>query len=246
MSKKTVGILGGMGPLSTIELMKKVVEQTPVEMEQDHIRMLVDNRPEIPDRTEFILGKGPSPIPMLQESALKLEKWGADFLAVPCNSAHAFIRQIGEAINIPVLDMIDLVRIELERNLSSGASVGILATAGTIHSNLYHNYLRQFLLITPDPETQKKLVMGAIYGENGFKKTGTAEGSRQKLLEAIETMMSKKPQAIIAGCTEVELTLKNTPVVLPVFYPLDILAVEIVKVATAISHPKVHGTPDQE
>ena len=231
---KTVGILGGMGPLSTIELMKKVVEKTPVEKEQDHVRMLVDSRPEIPDRTEFILGKGPSPIPMLQESALKLEKWGADFLAVPCNSAHAFIHQIGEAINIPVLDMIDLVRIELERNLSSGASVGLLATTGALHSRLYQNYLKQFSIIIPESETQEKLVMKAIYGQDGFKKTGKAESAGAKLLKAIETMRSKQPQAIIAGCTEVELVLKSTAVDLPVFYPLEILANEIAMIATGV------------
>lgn len=232
MSKKTIGILGGMGPLSTIELMNKVVEKTPVEKEQDHIRMLVDNRPEIPDRTEFILGKGPSPVPMLQESATMLEKWGADFLAIPCNSAHAFIHQIGEAINIPVLNMIDLVRTELEKNLSSGASVGLLATTGTLHSRLYQNYLKQFSIITPEPETQEKLVMNAIYGQDGFKKTGKTESGRTKLLEAIGSIMSNQPKAIIAGCTEVELILKIAPVELPVFYPLDILAKEIVRLAS--------------
>jgi aspartate racemase len=231
---KTVGILGGMGPLSTIELMKKVVEKTPVEKEQDHVRMLVDSRPEIPDRTEFILGKGPSPIPMLQESALKLEKWGADFLAVPCNSAHAFIEQIRETIHIQVLDVIVLVRQELEKNFSPGDSIGLLATTGTVDSKLYHNYSSRFSIVTPEPEIQEKLVMEAIYGQDGFKKTGKAESAGAKLLKAIETMRSKQPQAIIAGCTEVELVLKSTAVDLPVFYPLEILANEIAMIATGV------------
>ena len=228
---KIVGILGGMGPLSTVELMRRVIEKTRVEKDQDHIRMLVDNRPEIPDRTEFILGKGPSPVPMLRKSAQLLEKWGANFLAIPCNSAHVFINQIREAINIPVLDMIDLVRLELEKRHSPGASIGLLATTGTIHSKLYHNYLKPFSIITPKPEIQEKLVMSAIYSEGGFKTAGASQNSLIKLLKAIDTMNPFQPQIIIAGCTEVELLLKNPPVEMRIFYPLDILAEEIVRLA---------------
>jgi len=231
MPKKIVGILGGMGPLSTIELIKRVVEKTPVKKEQDHIRMLMDNRPEIPDRTDFILGKGPSPVPMLQESATMLEKWGVDFLAMPCNSAHAFIEQIREAINIPVLDMIDLVRLELEKNFSPGASVGLLTTTGALRSKLHHNYLVQFSIITPEPDIQEKLVMGTVYGENGIKALGKTPENQKKLLEVIDLLIKGQPKAIIAGCTEVELALAGVELQIPIFYPLDILANEIIEQA---------------
>lgn len=220
-----------MGPLSTIELMRKVIEKTPVKTEQDHVRMLVDNRPEIPDRTAYILAQGPSPIPMLQESARLLEEWGADLLAIPCNSAHAFIQQIREAISIPVLDMIDLVRLELERNLPAGATVGLLATTGTIRTKLYPRYLKQFSIITPEPAIQEELVMDAVYGERGFKTGGDIGESRRKLWEAIESMKPLQPKAIIAGCTEVELILTDCSVGIPVYYPLSILAQEIVNTA---------------
>jgi aspartate racemase len=227
MSKKIVGILGGMGPLSTIELMKKVLEKTPAEKEQDHIRMLVDNRPEIPDRTEFILGKGLSPVPMLQESAQQLEKLGAELLAIPCNSAHVFIKPIQVAINIPVLDMINLVRIELEKHLSPGASIGLLATTGTLKTNLYHQYLKEHTLMIPDEKTQQELVMEAIYGKNGIKARGNTPENQKKLMEAIDSLVEQQPKAIIAGCTEVELALEGIELQVPIFYPLDILANEI-------------------
>lgn len=230
---KIVGIIGGMGPLSTVELMRKVIEKTPVEKEQDHIRMLVDNRPEIPDRTDYLLGKGPSPVPMLQESAQLLEKGGAEILSISCNSAHAFIDQIREAINIPVLDMIDLVRIKLEQHSSAGAPIELLATTGTIHSRIYHKYLKDFTVIIPEPDIQEDLVMDAIYGEGGFKIAGASEKSRSKLLKAIEAMKQSHPEAIIAGCTEVELILKSAHTKLPVFYPLDILAERIVRLSSA-------------
>ena len=238
MPKKIVGILGGMGPLSTIELMKKVIEKTPVEKEQDHIRMLVDNRPEIPDRTEFILGKGPSPVPMLQESAQQFEKWGAEFLAIPCNSAHIFINQIRDAINIPVLDMIDLVRIEIEKHFSSGASVCLLATTGTLKTNLYHQYLKAYTLLIPDEKMQQELVMEAIYGKKGIKARGNTPENRKKLMGAIDSLIGKQPKAIIAGCTEVELALEGIELQVPIFYPLDILANKIINLVNRLTKVK--------
>ena len=84
---KTVGILGGMGPKSTVELMAKIIDFTPAQKDQDHIRILVDNRPQIPDRTNCILGNGPSPLSMMQESVQMLEKWGAEMVAIACNTA---------------------------------------------------------------------------------------------------------------------------------------------------------------
>jgi len=231
MSKKVVGILGGMGPLSTVELMRKVIEKTSVEIEQDHIRMLVDNRPQIPDRTEFILGGGPSPVPMLQESARQLEKWGAEFLAIPCNSAHAFFEQIQKAVNIPVLDMIDLVRLELDKHFPPGASIGLLATTGTLKMNLYQQYLKRYNLLIPDEKTQQELVMEAIYGEDGIKATGSSPHTQSKLLKAIDSLLPGQPVAIIAGCTETELALESAKLQIPIFKPLDILANEIVRQA---------------
>ena len=91
---KVVGILGGMGPMSTVDLMRKVTEKTPVRGERDHLRILVDSRPQIPDRPAALLGTGESPVPMMQESARMLEKWGAELLAIPCNSAHGFLKDV--------------------------------------------------------------------------------------------------------------------------------------------------------
>ena len=90
---RVVGILGGMGPMSTADLMRKVTEKTPVRHEREHLRMLIDSRPQIPDRPAGLLGTGPSPVPMLQESARMLEAWGAELIAIPCNTAHGFLAE---------------------------------------------------------------------------------------------------------------------------------------------------------
>jgi aspartate racemase len=222
---KVVGILGGMGPMSTVDLMRKVTEKTPVQTEQEHVRILVDSRPQIPDRTAAILGKGPSPAPMLQESARLLEQWGAELLAIPCNSAHAFLPDVREAVSIEVLDMIGLVGRELAHRFTAGAPIALLATTGTRQARIYHDRIPDFHLLTPADPTQDELVMGAIYQVK--LEDGVAE-PRRKLLEALATL-DPAPAAVIAGCTEVELALEGAEIALPVLLPMDLLAEEIVE-----------------
>jgi len=232
MPKKTVGILGGMGPLSTVELMRKVIEKTPVEVEQDHIRMLVDSRPEIPDRTEFILGKGPSPIPMLQESAQLLEKWGAEMIAMPCNSAHAFYKEIAGSVHIPLLNMISLVKNQLSTQLHTDSKILLLATTGTIQTKIYENELNNFEILIPNQKTEQKIVMETIHGVKGERVKSDIEKYRDNLNQAIQMTISRNPQAIIAGCTEVELALQESHFDIPIIFPLDLLAGEIVMLAS--------------
>jgi len=86
MTEKIIGILGGMGPEATIDLFYKIIKFTPAKKDQDHLRIIIDNNPKIPDRTAAILGKGEDPIPALRETAKNLEKAGADFIIIPCNN----------------------------------------------------------------------------------------------------------------------------------------------------------------
>lgn len=221
---KVLGILGGMGPMSTVDLMRKVTEKTPVKKEQEHLRILVDSRPQIPDRTAAILGKGPSPAPMLRESARLLEQWGAEILAIPCNSAHAFLPDVRDAVGVEVLDMIGLVGRELSRRFPAGTPVALLATTGARQARIYHDRIRDFPLLTPADAEQEELVMGAIYQVK--LEDGVAE-PRRKLLAALATL-DPAPAAVIAGCTEVELALEGADAPIPVLRPMDLLAEEIV------------------
>ncbi|MFQ5584228.1 MAG: aspartate/glutamate racemase family protein, partial [Calditrichia bacterium] len=193
--------------------------------------LLVDNRPEIPDRTAFILGRGPSPVPMLQESARLLERWGADFIAIPCNSAHVFIGEIELVVNVPLLNMLALLGRKLSEEFPPGSPVGLLSTTGALRAGIFDNYLSDFKIIKPAETVQNNLVMEAVYGETGIKKGGSLFTNRRKLLEAISLLQQEKPAAIIAGCTEVELALEKAEPDIPVFFPLDILADEIVRQA---------------
>ncbi|GAB4378503.1 MAG: aspartate racemase [Calditrichia bacterium] len=228
---KIIGIIGGMGPLSTVELMRKVIELTPAKADQDHIRMLVDNRPQIPDRTEFILGKGPSPVPMLQESARMLEKWGADVLAIPCNTAHAFIEEIRTAVHIPILDMLELTSNYLQANFPQDSLIGILSTTGSRRIQLFEKYFHSYRLIYPEDTIQETHIMQAVYGERGIKSRGVLPENRRLLWEAARSLQTLHPRAIVVGCTEIALAFKNKFDKIPVINPLHILARELVNFA---------------
>lgn len=222
--KKTVGILGGMGPMSTVDLMRKVTEKTPVQRERDHLRILVDSRPEIPDRPAGIFRTGPSPAPMLQESARLLESWGAELIAIPCNTAHYFLPAVQEAVSIEVLDMIGLVGRELAKALQDGAPVGLLATKAAGEARIFHDRLPGFDILTPGEKTHDELVAGAILQVK--LEDGVAE-PRRKLLAAVDTF-EPPPAAVVAGCTEVELALGGAETPFQVILPMDLLAQEIV------------------
>jgi len=227
---KTVGILGGMGPKSTVELMYKIVEATPAKKDQQHIRMLVDNRPEIPDRTDFILGTGSSPLPMMQESVQLLEKWGAEMIAIACNTAHYFLDDLQQVVGIPVLNMIELVSHHIARSYGQGEPVLLLATSGSVKTGLYEKFVREFELIVPNEQVQEELVMAGI---RGVKANEAHALSQRKFLDAVERSSARKPVCVIAGCTEIGLALQDADLNIPLINPLAILAQHIVERAFA-------------
>ena len=221
---KTVGILGGMGPMSTVDLMRMITEKTPVRHEREHLRILVDSRPQIPDRPAALLGTGESPVPMMRDSARMLERWGAELIAIPCNTAHGFLADVQEAVDVEILDMIGLVGRELDRSFPEGTPVGLLATAAAGNARVFHDKLPRFELLTPSPEVHEALVATAILQ---VKLENVLEEPRNRLLRAVSTL-APEPGAVIAGCTEVELALAEAETPFPVILPMTLLAREIV------------------
>ena len=130
MSKKVIGILGGMGPLATADLFQKITLHTAASCDQDHPRVCIDSNTDIADRTAALLHGGEDPVPEMIKSAKRLESIGADFLIMPCNTAHNYYEQVCEAVTIPVLHMIALTRDALKARGVKCA--GLLATDGTL------------------------------------------------------------------------------------------------------------------
>lgn len=195
---KTLGILGGMGPMATVTLFKKVISMTRANCDQDHIHQIIDSNTQIPDRTSYILGKGEDPAPYLVESALRLEKMGADFIIMPCNTAHYFYERITQSIGIPLLNMVELTAKFSFDTCGSSAKMDLLATDGTCSSGVYDKYfkLQNMELVKPEPDFQK-LIMDFIYG---IKKGSDAD--IDKLINAVQNLRDKGAQTFILGCTE--------------------------------------------
>ncbi len=226
MSEKIIGILGGMGPEATIDLFTKIVKGTKAKKDQDHLRILIDNNPKIPDRTLAIQRKGPSPLTQLIRSAKLLENAGADFIVIPCVTAHHFFEPLQKRVKIPFLHLVEETVKYIQTRLKGIRKIGLIATTGTIQTGLFQKAFSNHVieLILPTPEVQKKWVMEAIYGKKGIKVIGPSENSKRLILKASESLIKQGAQAIIAGCTEIPLVLKEGDLSVPVIDPISILA----------------------
>ena len=154
MKEKTVGIIGGLGPEATVDLMRRVIQATPAGDDQDHIRMIVDCNPKVPSRMKAILeGTGENPAPYLVTMAKDLAAWGADFLVIACNTAHLYFDRIQEAVPIPVLNMIDLTVDHVVTENPAIRKAGLLASWTVIRPGLYEAAFekRGVALLHPSP-----------------------------------------------------------------------------------------------
>jgi aspartate racemase len=226
MFEKTIGILGGMGPEATIDLFAKIVKGTKVRKDQDHLRVLIDNNPKIPDRTLAIQGKGPSPLPLLIKGGRALEKAGADFIVIPCVTAHHFYPGLQEKLSIPVLHIIEETMKHIRSRLKGIRRIGLVATTGTVHTGLFQEtfFGSRLEMILPSAQVQKNRVMEAIYGKKGIKAIGPSPHSRRLVLTACQALIGQGAGAILAGCTEIPLVLKDGDLTIPVIDPISILA----------------------
>lgn len=220
---RTVGIIGGMGPLATVDLMNKIIQLTPAKNDQDHIHMIVDNYPQIPDRTSAIMGKGDDPSPFMEQSAIRLQQAGADLIVIACNTAHYYLHALQSAVHIPILNMPK----ETAKSLDEAGfrRAALLATDGTLKTRLYQAAFRErgIVLLEPDTDTQA-VVMKGIYAV----KSGDLDRGRLLLTNASQAMADKGADAIIAGCTEIPLVLEQSNGV-RVIDPTSILARTVVE-----------------
>ncbi len=209
--KDSVGIIGGVGPMATVYFMDLIISMTEAEKDQDHINMLVSNHATIPDRTEYIMGRSSeSPEASMVEDAMMLERSGCGFLVIPCNTAHNFYGKINDAAGIPVLNIIqETIDFSRAKGAAGGRQIGtlgIMATEGTVVSDIYGRYCEPEGISTcyPDPEYQKK-VNHIIYD---CIKAGLPV-SEEEMMEVIDHLRDKGADAIVMGCTELSVAYKD-------------------------------------
>ena len=210
--KKTIGILGGMGPLATADLFQKITLLTEAETDRDHIRVYIDSNANIPDRTAAILSNGPDPVPEMASALRNLEACGADCVIMPCNTAHYFLPRLQAMTEIPFLSI-----------LTAGMTVGILATKGTLSTQLYQNALGEAGVPYLIPEAaEQDALMRVIY--DGVKAGKGPDAYRADLLTVVEHMMTRGAGVFLLGCTELPLAAEAVGLTVPVVDPTAELA----------------------
>lgn len=215
MMSKTIGIIGGMGPMATVDLFRKIVLHTKAACDQEHIHILIDNNTAIPDRTAALLSGGTDPLPQMSKSARWLESGGADCLIMPCNTAHCFHSQLQKAVNIPLLNMLELTCQSMADN--GVRCAGLLATNGTVQTGVYDHMAEQFgiTLLTPAPEEQMA-VMELIY--QGVK-AGAETFNTEKVCHAVDALRRSGAETIVLGCTELPLAVELYHLTFPAVDP---------------------------
>lgn len=196
---KTLGILGGMGPLATADLYKKITVNTNAKTDQEQIHILIDSNTAIPDRTKCILTGSESPLPEMTNSIKRLEAAGSDFLIMPCNTAHYFYNDLLQIANVPILNMLNLTVNAIKTQFGTTKTVGLLATDGTLQSGIYDQYFEKTEINLVKPTKHQNKVMDFIY--EGIKKNNLTIGT-EGLFQAIHEMEALGASIFILGCTE--------------------------------------------
>ena len=158
---RTLGILGGLGPMASVYFYEMITEMTAAERDQDHINILLSSFASTPDRTAYILDRTrPDPTEKMVEAAKTLERAGAEILAMPCNTAHYFYDAIAESVKIPMLNIIDET---VAACYAQGAkTIGILATAGTVSTNTYPLHADKFGVACLVPTQDEQAVISSV------------------------------------------------------------------------------------
>ena len=228
-SNKTVGVLGGMGPAATVDFMATVVAMTPARTDQDHVHLIVDNDPSIPPRQDAILRGGADPGPAMASMAQRLQDAGADFLVMPCNTAHAFSKAVSDAVSIPLLSIID-VTVAACRNHKK---VGLLSTAACLKSGVYQEAMQALdkELVLPTDEELTEFTELVFRIKQGDQSEPVAKG----MLQMVDALQTRGAQAIIAGCTEIPLVLNKSMLDIPLVSSTDELARQTIAFAHGVS-----------
>jgi len=226
IEKKVIGIIGGMGPLATVDLFHKIVVHTKASCDQNHLRILIDNDPSIQDRTAALLYGGDDPTAKLTAIAQNLQRCGAQLLTIPCNTAYCFYDPIQAAVDIPVLHMIHITARVLENRAVKRA--GLLATSGTVQAGIYQNTFAGtgMELLLPGEGGQQDL-MDAIYWIKAGNLTFDISGVRQ----VMDDLLHRGAETLILGCTELPLMTTFCQPDCPVTDPTLELALEAVRLA---------------
>ncbi|MGD9666480.1 MAG: aspartate/glutamate racemase family protein [Synergistaceae bacterium] len=200
MSEKILGVLGGMGPAASAEFLKILAEKYPAEKDQDHPVVYMISDPKMPDRGSAIEGRGEDPEPYIRRNMEKLIGWGADILAVPCNTAHYFIDRFRDEIKVPLVHIIEATVDASIKSSPKGA--WMISTVGTARSGLYQKVAadKNYRLVIPPEDVQSRIQEIII-----CVKSGNMKMAARSIEDAVKKLWSIEDLPIITACTELPL-----------------------------------------
>ena len=224
MENKTLGVIGGLGPIATAHFMELIIHMTDVETDQQHLPMIVYNMPTIPDRTAYILDHSKeNPLPRMLELGKILSDQQVSCIAIPCITAHFFMAELEAGIPAPLIDGVAATALHLKAH--GIRKVGIMATDGTVSSGIFHRELiSQGLEPILPGESAQKDVMHLIF--DNVKAGKPAEMGR--FFAAAEDLRSQGAEAIILGCTELSLIKRDENIGAGFIDAMEVLAKESV------------------
>ncbi|RPI21139.1 MAG: amino acid racemase [Acidobacteria bacterium] len=223
---KTIGVLGGMGPEATGRFFDLLIRNTAADRDQDHVPVLIFSCPQIPDRTEGLVGDGPSPLPELIKGAMALQAGGADFGVIPCITAHYFYADLVASSSLPFLSLVSEAVEYVRRERSEVRNIGLLATIGTLRSRILEDPFRSAgLAVTISCPAEQDEFMEAVHD---IKRGAGVENARSVMAGMADKLIGRGAEAVLAGCTEVPLALGAEDLRVPFIDPMLIAARECI------------------
>ena len=198
---KTLGVLGGMGPAACAEFLRIFARDCPAHDDSQHPRIIMLSDPETPDRSNGIMGLGPDPLPVIRKNLLQLAEWGADVLAVPCNTAHYFIDRFRDELPVPLIHIVEAT-VEAAKELSKGNCSWLLATDGTQKSLIYPACAEKmrYHFLKPS-QSQQERVQKCVR----LVKAGDMKAAGETMRDVVNELWGERDVPVTMGCTELPL-----------------------------------------
>jgi len=227
--RQAVGVIGGLGPIATLRFFDRVMQLTPVTTESEHLRLIIDCNPGIPDINSSLLADDTKAKDALVATATTLDKAGADRLVMICNAAHYYAPAIKAAVGIPFDNMIDAAVQRAQALIPKGSCAGVLATDGCLRSRVFQSALevRGLDSVEPDPARAVQF-MNVLTRLRSGEAPANCSGPLKSIVNA---MVEDGAQCIIVGCTEAQDAMDQLDVAIPIIDPVHEIAATIVAVA---------------
>jgi len=203
--RRLIGVLGGMGPLATVNFVRKVIELTPASNDQDHVPMIIHSVPQIPDRTLAICSNTDAPFADLLKGLRKLATCDVDLVVMPCNTAHAWFDRLAACVDVKMLHIADAVH---RHGSTTSEVMAIMATDGTLKANIYQRALssRYAALVLPSSAIQSQIVSAIA-----AVKAGDIIAARFNAHTAAEALVAQGVDHLLLACTELSIAMSGSP-----------------------------------